>query len=73
MYWNESHVNELMWWIDTPTLSRTTLDALQEEDVEPTVENAKKVWLDFLLTELGDGLKNSVKALINKGELKTTE
>jgi len=69
--WNDSHVNGLMWWFDTADLARNILEKLQEEGVEPTVDNAKKVWLDFLLTELNEGLGNSVEALIGKKELVT--
>jgi len=60
-----------MWWFDTADLARNILEKLQEEGVEPTVDNAKKVWLDFLLTELNEGLGNSVEALIGKKELVT--
>ena len=67
--WNESHVNELIWWFDTTVLARCILRELEEQEVEPTIENAKKVWLVFLGTELTDGLEQSVKALIGKGEL----
>ena len=67
--WNESHVNELVWWFDTAELARTILEKLEEAGIEPTVENAKKVWLDFLLTELSEGLDGSVKAFVGKGEL----
>jgi len=56
-------------WIDANVIAENILEALEEEAVEPTVENAQKVWLDFLYTELGDGLDNSVRALIGKGEI----
>ena len=69
--WTEREVNELIWWFDTATLARNILETLKEEGAEPTVENAKAVWLDFLETELPNGLGRSVRALIDKGELKT--
>jgi len=71
--WTEREVNELIYWFDTAVLARTILETLEEEGAKPTVENAKAVWLDFLLTELPDGLVGSVRALINKGELETKQ
>ncbi|MBA7699280.1 hypothetical protein ES703_107971 [subsurface metagenome] len=72
-YWTEREVNELIWWFDTAVLARNILETLKEEGAKPTVKNAKAVWLDFLETELPDGLVKSVRALIDKGELETKE
>jgi len=72
-YWTEREVNELINWIDTGVLARNILETLKEEGAKPTVKNAKAVWLDFLETELPDGLVKSVRALIDKGELETKE
>ncbi|MBA7703378.1 hypothetical protein ES703_112163 [subsurface metagenome] len=71
--WTEKEVNELVYWLDTAVLARNILETLEEEGAKPTVENAKAVWLDFLLTELSDGLVGSVRALIDKGELETKQ
>ena len=71
--WTEKEVNELIYWFDTAVLARNILETLEEEGAKPTVENAKAVWLDFLETELSDGLVGSVRALINKGELETKQ
>ena len=71
--WTEREVNELTWWFDTTTLARTILETLDEEGAKSTVKNAKAVWLDFLETELPDGLVKSVRALIDKGELETKQ
>ena len=71
--WTEKEVNELVYWFDTAVLARNILETLEEEGAKPTVENAKAVWLDFLLTELSDGLVGSVRALIDKGELETKQ
>lgn len=57
-------------WIDANVIAENILEALEEEEVEPTFENGQKVWLDFLLTELSDGLESSVNALKGKGEIK---
>lgn len=56
-------------WIDANVIAVNILESLEEKEVEPTFENAQKVWLDFL-TELGYGLDSSVKALIGKGVIK---
>jgi hypothetical protein len=56
-------------WIDTHTIAEGILDCLKEADIKPTFENAKKVWLDMLYTELGDGGRRSVEALADKGEI----
>jgi len=56
-------------WIDTATIADAILDALQDEGLEVTAENAQKVWLDFLGTELNEGLQGSVDALAEKGEI----
>jgi len=71
--WTEKEVNELIYWFDTAVLARTILELLEEEGAKPTVKNAKAVWLDFLETELSDGLVKSVRALIDKGELETKQ
>ena len=71
--WTEKEVNELVYWFDTAVLARTILETLEEEGAKPTFENARAVWLDFLLTELSDGLVKSVRALIDKGELETKQ
>ena len=69
--WTEREVNELIYWFDTASLARNILGTLEEEGAKPTVKNAKAVWLDFLETELPDGLVKSIRALIGKGELET--
>jgi hypothetical protein len=57
-------------WIDTHTIAEGILDCLKEADIKPAFENAKRVWLDMLYTELGDGGRRSVEALADKGEIK---
>jgi hypothetical protein len=56
-------------WIDTAAIADTILDKLEDKGLEATVENAQKVWLDFLATELNEGLEGSVEALAEKGEI----
>lgn len=57
-------------WVDTSTLADEVKDTLEEAGVKPTLENMQKVWLNFLETELHNGVDNCVDALKDKGELK---
>lgn len=54
---DETVQKELADWIDTDVIAENILEHLKEEGFEPTVENAKKLWLDFLETELHEGIK----------------
>ena len=56
-------------WIYTAAIAETIVDELEEEEIKLTFENAQKVWLDVLYTELGDAVSRSVKALADKGEI----
>lgn len=56
-------------WIDTAAIADVILDALEDDGFEVTAENAQKVWLDFLGTELNEGVQGSVDALAEKGEI----
>ena len=53
---------EVAKWIDVGVISEAIFD---QESVN-TVEQAKEVWLDFLETELADGLKRSAQAVLRK-------
>lgn len=59
---------EVSRWIETEHIAELILENLDEDGIPATVENAKKVWYDFLLTELSCGIRASINALINKGE-----
>jgi hypothetical protein len=61
----QSKIRQLARWIEVGVLAE---DILELDGVE-TVEQAQKVWLDFLETELNEGLKSSVRALQDRGEL----
>jgi len=65
---------ELAKWIDTTLIAETILDTLNEEEIGNgsliSVANGQKVWFDVLYQELGDAISRSVKALLNKGQLK---
>ena len=53
---------QLAEWIDTDVIANTISEELEEQGVEPTLENAKTIWLDVLENELPDALRSSVKA-----------
>jgi len=57
-----SDMYEVAKWIEPGVIS----EAIFELDEVKTVEQAKEVWLDFLETELGDGLKRSAQAVLQK-------
>jgi hypothetical protein len=56
-------------WLDTDAIADAILDALEDEEIEVTADNAQKVWLDILYTELPNALQRSVNALAEKGEI----
>lgn len=60
---------QLAEWIETQPLAEAVLETLEEQLAEVTLENAKKVWLDFLETELARGLSNSLAVLIEGGKI----
>jgi hypothetical protein len=53
---------EVAKWIEPGEIAQ---DIFDQESVN-TVEQAKEVWLDFLETELADGLKRSAQAVLQK-------
>jgi hypothetical protein len=59
---------DLAQWIETDVIAEAILDELQEQGVKPTLENAKRVWLDVLENELPQGLKASIKARFDEEE-----
>ena len=54
--------HELVDWIETDVIAEYILDELEEQGCQPTLENAKTVWLDVLETELCEAIRSSVKA-----------
>jgi len=54
---------ELAEWIDSEVIAKAILQELESQEVEPTVANGQKVWLDVLESELPDGIRSSVKAI----------
>ena len=59
---SEKVLVKLTEWIDKRVIAEVILQVLKNQNVEQTVANGQKVWLDFLENELYDGLCSSVKA-----------
>jgi hypothetical protein len=57
-----SDIYEVAKWIDVSVISGAIFD---QKGIN-TVEQAKEVWLDFLETELPDGLKRSAQAVLQR-------
>lgn len=56
-------------WVDTAVVAEAVMNGLECSTKKQSAENAKKVWLDFLGTELNEGIGRSVMALEDKNEL----
>ena len=54
--------HELAGWIETDVIAEHILDELEEQGIQPTLENAKTIWLDVLENELCEAISSSVKA-----------
>jgi len=54
--------HELASWIETDVIAEHILGELEDQGVQPTLENAKTIWLDVLENELCEALRSSVKA-----------
>ena len=60
-----SVIDELAGWIETDHIAEDIVDELEEQGVQPTLENAKTIWLDVLENELCEAIRSSVKAKFN--------
>ena len=54
--------HDLAGWIETEVIAEHILDELEDQGVQPTLENAKTIWLDVLENELCEAIQSSVKA-----------
>ena len=63
-----STISAISRWIDTYVIAEQLVESLEDEEIKPTFENAKKLWLDVLATELGLGIEASAKALFREYE-----
>jgi len=63
---SEKVLDELAEWIAPGVIAEVILEELESQEVEQTVANGQKVWLDFLESQLPDGLNSSIKAIFQK-------
>ncbi|MBA7623591.1 hypothetical protein ES703_30988 [subsurface metagenome] len=57
-------LDELIEWIDPRAIAEAILKELESQDVEQTVPNGMKVWLDVLESRLPDAIRSSIKAIL---------
>ena len=55
-------------WIDDDAIANAIIGELEEQGLQPTLENAKLVWLDAL-EELHHLAASSIVGLISRGQL----
>jgi len=60
---SEKVLDELAQWIDPRVIAEAILQELESQEVEQTLANGQKAWLDVLESELPDGLCSSIKAI----------
>jgi len=63
---SEKVLAELAEWIDPRVIAEAIIEELESQEVEQTVANGQKVWLDFLESELTEGLRSSIKTIFSK-------
>ena len=54
--------HELAGWIETDVIAEHILSEPEDQGIQPTLENARTVWLDVLESELCEAIRSSVKA-----------
>jgi len=54
---------ELAEWIDSRVIAQAILDELEDQEVESTVANGQKVWLDVLENGLPGALQSTIRAI----------
>jgi len=59
---------ELAQWIDCEVIASIILEELEGNDIEPTLANAQRVWLDSL-EEIHHLAQSSIVGLVNRNEL----
>jgi len=57
----EAVKRQLSRWLDTDAIVDGLIDALEQEGIEPTFENAQRLWLDVLQNELADSARRSIR------------
>jgi len=58
----EEMVEELADWIEADVIAEHICDELKEQGINPTLEDAKTVWLDVLENELCEAIRSSIRA-----------
>ena len=61
-----SELDQLTEWIDPRVIAEAILQELKSQEVEQTVPNGIKVWLDVLESGLPDAIRSSIKAIFSK-------
>ena len=56
-------VDELTDWIDPRAIAEAILEELKSQEVEQTVPNGMKVWLDVRESGLPDAIRSSITAI----------
>lgn len=69
----EKLVNDLARWLDAHAIAKAIVDRMEVEEIEVTLEGAKKVWASFLECEIRDGLESRIEELLDNEELKPAE
>ncbi len=77
MSWTKSEremvKRHLSGWIETVPLAEAILDVMEEQKADigysEAINNARKLWLDFLEAELHSGISNSLDKLVLNGEI----
>ena len=62
-------IDKLAEWIDAMVIAEEIENHLRAAGLHPTLENAKKVWLNFLEAEIHEGLRNSCRGLVDQQEV----
>ncbi len=60
---SEKVLDELAEWIDPGVIAEAILQELKSQEVEQTVPNGIRVWLDVLKSQLPDAIRSSIKAI----------
>jgi len=60
---SEKVLDELAEWIDPRVIAEAILQELKSQEVEQTVPNGMRVWLDVLESQLPDAIRSSIKPI----------
>ena len=54
---------ELAEWIDSRVIAEAIFEELEDQELEPTVANGQKVWLDVLESGLPSAIQSTIRAI----------